>query len=219
MKKIYKVIICCIVCCSGVLWLLKVHFHAKSTPEVIKIYKAVPLNAELTHATPVERVETATADTFAKTEDSDKTQKGSEFLDDTELTPEEEIAFWKRLASLEAEPFTNTMEMEPETEDSKVPEYPVQQLTPWEEIQIIDEIFPLREIITAYGGNPRGNGVQCPLCSHPDDFYITREGTSWWCHTCSNDGAHDTFEFIARIEGMTRDEAHERLAEQAGLRK
>ena len=175
MKKIYKVIIC-MLCCSGGLWLLKTHFDAKSTPEVIKIYKAVPIDSLIdsstTHATQIEHVEIPRVSTGAETEDSDTPQTDARLFAETELTPEEEISFLEWLESLEETPSTNASRMELETEDSKDIEERVQQLTTREEIQIIDELFPLEEIVEAYGGDPRGNGVQCPSVIIPTIFTL-----------------------------------------------
>ncbi len=205
-----------ILCIGGLigLWLAR----EKPPPEVIKIYKAIPYNPKPISVLQEEEVETSTDATVPETDYSDDTQTSAPLLADPELTPEEEAAFWDWLASWEETVETEEVAHQPETEEITEPEGTSTELTHWQEIQIIDDIFPLKEIIAAYGGNPSGNGVQCPLCSHPDDFYITREGTSWWCHTCS-DGAHDTFEFVSRAEGITREEAHELLAEQAGLRE
>ena len=216
MKRIYRVLIF-IVCCSGVAWFLKTHFYAESPREVITIYKATPYALKPLRATQGEGVETPMAVPVAEMASAENTKTAGDKSSDAELTPEEETDFLEWLESLEQEPFVNTREME--IEDSKDAKALVQQLTLSEEIQIINEIFPLRERIAAYGGNPAGNGVECPLCYHPDDFYITRDGNSWWCHTCSNDGAHDTFEFVARAEGITRKAAHDRLAKEAGLRE
>ena len=108
--------------------------------------------------------------------------------------------------------------LELETENTEKTDNTIEELMPQEENRIINEKFPLISVLDSYGVDTSMGGGKCPLCDHPDDFVITRDKNTWWCETCSNT-AHDNIEFVAKIEGITRDEARRHLLQMAGFGK
>lgn len=220
MKKIYISIIL-IICCVSLLLFLILHIQTNSNHQELNtnktnsyILKPVVMNQEVD-------LEKSVESNFSESEhfNEQETDDASEYAlsSKSKSSVEEESAFSQQILLIEGDVPDKTEEdsLESGTEGSKEPENIIQGLTQQEQNRIIDELFPLISVLADYGVKLGVGGVGCPLCGHPNDFIITRDGNTWWCETCSNT-SHDTIEFVARVEGISRNEARKFLIRKAG---
>ena len=221
MKKIYISIIL-IICCISLLTFLIRHiqnnFSQKLNTNKTSSYKLKPVVADQEEEEDlVKSVESNFSESEHPNEQEMKDASEDALLSTSESSVGEESAFSEQISLMKGETPDKTEEdaLESETEDSKEPENIIQELTQQEQNQIIDKFFPLISVLADYGVDISVGGVRCPLCGHPDDFIITRDGNTWWCETCSNT-SHDTIEFVAKVKSISRNEARKFLIKKAG---
>ena len=220
MKKIYISIIL-IICCISLLTFLILHiqnnFSQKLNTNKTSSYKLKPVVADQEEEDLVKSVEFNFSESEHSNEQEMKDASEDALLFTSESSVEEESAFSEQISLMKGETPDKTEEdaLESEPEDSKEPEDIIQGLTQQEQNQIIDKFFPLISVLADYGVDISVGGVRCPLCGHPDDFIITRDGNTWWCETCSNT-SHDTIEFVAKVKSISRNDARKFLIKKAG---
>lgn len=210
-----------ILCCVSVLTFILLHSQAKSKQQLLKVYKYVPYSSKQVSVDGKEKIDMS-AD-FKLSETRYSNEKITDVSTDTSLstivsTVDEESVTLQQTSLIGENMSNKTDVLELETENTKKTENTIEELTPQEENRIINEMFPLISVLDSYGVDTNLGGVRCPLCGHPDDFVITRDKNTWWCETCSNT-AHDNIEFVAKIEGIPRDEARRHLLKMAGFGK
>lgn len=96
------------------------------------------------------------------------------------------------------------------------------QLNAGKFIEAINKNVPIVEVITSYGFSPKkvGKGylMHCPF--HDDEnpsFYIRPDANRFLCFAASCGARGGPVEFVARIEGISKEQAAARLAEQYDL--
>lgn len=198
------------------------HFHAKSNPQVLKVYKYDPYSSKQVGIDEKENIDISADSNLSETRHSNE-KKTTDVSEDTSLTTigstVDEGSVTLQQTSLMGENMSDKTDvLKLQTEKTEETENTIEELTPQEEIRIINEMFPLISVLDSYGVDTSMGGSKCPLCGHPDDFVITRDKNSWWCETCSNT-SHDNIEFVAKIEGITRYEARRHLFKIAGIGK
>ena len=204
----------------GGLW---VGLRPRGEPEVIKIYRAVPYE--------LGQVNTAQArqSNMTKTPDGSEVRQSTnsakiENVEDTlfrelGLSPEEKADFWEWLVAQETDPLNTVGSLSDEAVNAtEFPEGNVSAKIDYEELyaQVV-AIYELEDVLKDYGlqfSGPTRSAV-CPFCNQRTfrtHFDAATGRRSWWhCNTCTPRLGH-VISFVARIEGLSGNQAAEFLS-------
>lgn len=193
-------------------------------PEVITIYKVTPYEPKRVDTPQIEHSTTLLTQTQISEEgyvselQTDKVGDNS-LLDAEDVFDAAEVDFEKWLASLEAEPSTETTdeEREEKVEAEDTPEIPYRELR-----DMVVAGYELEDVLNEYGVFPDTLGKsRCPKCPSTEfvlmKYTPTGRHEKWCCMDCE-DGAYDVVEFVAWMEGTDDHRGVAmRLAERANL--
>ena len=202
------------------LWVAK----PEGQPEVITIYKTVPYEpkqvstSQTTHLTvpPTQ----SSKEKYTPGLSAGKVPKDMLWVEEN-FSDAEKTEFSEWLTALEAELSTETTnketEEEMESEKDTTPKMPYRELR-----DMVVAAYELEDILNEYGIFPDNLGKStCPKCPSTEFtlmLYVPTGRHEMWCCMDCKDGAYDTIDFVAWMEGTDdlRGVAM-RLAERAGL--
>ena len=198
--------------------------NRQGPPEVITIYKVTPYEPKRVDTPQIEHGATLPTQTqiseegYARKLQTDKVEDDN-LLDEENVSDEAEVDFEKWLASLGADPSTETTDAETE-EEMESEETPTE--IPYTELRdMVVAGYELEEVLNEYGVFPDLGKSRCPKCPSTEfvlmKYTPTGRHEKWCCMDCK-DGAFNVIEFVAWMEGTDDHRGVAmRLAERANL--